>query len=215
MGPLVKGATALIGLGTEAYAHHKQRKEHSKSPAPHSSSPMHSEQSDLIYGGNPAPFLQGTLVPPPAYPGGRQRSNSSGSNISDLSAYGSDGDEWARDAAQEQLLTTESSGEIRTVDQLVDDFTRRHPPPQYYTDSGRLPCPVIIPQKRPESKTQGFIRAYAPALNDCGIDQATFLDFLDNYTKSIKVSSPILLQINFQRIPRNYLYWKITYQSLQ
>ena len=188
----MKGATALIGLGTEAYAHHKQKKERSKSPAPHSSSPMHSEQSDLIYGGNPAPFLQGTLAPPPAYPGGRQRSNSSGSNISDLSAYGSDGDEWARDAAQEQLLTTESSGEIRTVDQLVDDFTRRHPPPQYYTDSGRLPCPVIIPQKRPESKTQGFIRAYAPALNDCGIDQATFLDFLDNYTKSIKVSSPIL-----------------------
>lgn len=66
----MKGATALIGLGTEAYAHHKQNKERSKSTAPHSSSPMHSEKSDSIYGGNPAPLPQRTLAPPLAYRGG-------------------------------------------------------------------------------------------------------------------------------------------------
>lgn len=86
MGPLVKGATALIGLGTEAYAHHKQKKERSKSPAPYSLSPAYSEQSGSTYGGNPAPHPQGTLAPPPSYPGGQQRSNCSGSNFSDVSA---------------------------------------------------------------------------------------------------------------------------------
>jgi hypothetical protein len=61
-----------------------------------------------------------------------------------------------------------------------------HLSPQYSTATRKLPCAIIIPQKRPESKTHGFVRAYAPVLNDCGIDQATFLDFLDNYTKSFK-----------------------------
>lgn len=34
----------------------------------------------------------------------------------------------------------------------------------------RLPCPVIIPQRRPESRDRGFVRAYAPNLVDSGID---------------------------------------------
>jgi hypothetical protein len=47
---------------------------------------------------------------------------------------------------------------------------------------------VIIPQKRPEARTHGFIRVYSPALLDCGIDEPTFLEFLDNYAASIKGS---------------------------
>lgn len=106
--------------------------------------------------------------------------------MSDISAYEVDENKWVFDEAQDQLEGTVSDGDVRTTDQLVDDFTRQHPPPQYSTATGKLPCAVIIPQKRPESKTHGFVRAYAPVLNDCGIDQATFLDFLDNYTKSFK-----------------------------
>jgi hypothetical protein len=51
----------------------------------------------------------------------------------------------------------------------------------------RLSKPVIIPQRRPETRERGFIYAYAPVLNDCGIDEASFLTFLDNLNQACKV----------------------------
>ena len=54
--------------------------------------------------------------------------------------------------------------------------------------SGPLPCPVIIPQRRPRNKSRGFLRAYAPALADCGISQEVFLQFLKNFHKSTQAS---------------------------
>lgn len=45
--------------------------------------------------------------------------------------------------------------------------------------SQRLPCPVIIPQRRPRDKGRGFVRAYAPVLEDSGISQEVFLQFLE------------------------------------
>lgn len=186
----VKTATSLIGLGTEAYAHHKEKKERSNSGIS-SPQPATSSQQQLTHTRSGSqqlnPTTSNSLAPPPPYYGGRQRSNSSGSTASNVSAYDSDEDEWARDAAQEQLLNRESITDNRTVDQIVDDFTRAHPPPSY-TEAGRLPFPVIIPQKRPEARTHGFIRVYAPALFESGIDEPTFLEFLDNYTASIKGS---------------------------
>ncbi|KAF2163587.1 hypothetical protein M409DRAFT_26196 [Zasmidium cellare ATCC 36951] len=49
---------------------------------------------------------------------------------------------------------------------------------------GKLPAPVIIPQKRPNAKARGFLTAYAPALADCGVDQETFLQFIDGFDAS-------------------------------
>lgn len=43
----------------------------------------------------------------------------------------------------------------------------------------RLPCPVIIPQRRSRNKDRGFVRAYASVLDDCGIGQGVFLRFLE------------------------------------
>lgn len=51
-----------------------------------------------------------------------------------------------------------------------------------------LQLPVVITQRRPKARTRGFIRAYAPALQDVGIDQATFLDFLDQLNKAVEPS---------------------------
>lgn len=52
-----------------------------------------------------------------------------------------------------------------------------------------LPCPVILPQRRPRKKERGFVRAYAPLLGECsGIDQATFLSFLENFHRSSQAS---------------------------
>jgi hypothetical protein len=51
-----------------------------------------------------------------------------------------------------------------------------------------LPCPVILPQRRPHKRARGFVRAYAPVLADTGIDQDTFLKFLKNLHKSSQAS---------------------------
>ena len=67
--------------------------------------------------------------------------------------------------------------------------------------SGRLSCPVIIPQRRPEDKSRGWLRAYAPALMECGIDQAEFISFIESFNEASKVRTPYP-----QSIARTSLY---------
>jgi hypothetical protein len=50
----------------------------------------------------------------------------------------------------------------------------------------RLPYPVIIPQRRPENRSRGWLMAYAPVLEDFGIDQTAFLKFLHDFNQSSK-----------------------------
>lgn len=64
------------------------------------------------------------------------------------------------------------------------------PEPQTLT-LRKLPFPVIIPQRRPRTKSRGFVRAYAPVLEESGIDQETFLKFLRNFNSAVQ-ASPII-----------------------
>ncbi|KAK8071740.1 hypothetical protein PG996_005088 [Apiospora saccharicola] len=63
------------------------------------------------------------------------------------------------------------------------------------TFPGRLSHVVIIPQRRPKTRERGFIRAYAPELHHCGIDQATFLSFIDGLNAAV-AAHPILSAFN-------------------
>jgi hypothetical protein len=83
--------------------------------------------------------------------------------------------------------TTEEYGESANRDLPL---TLQRPSSPSITVQGRLLCPVIIPQRRPENKERGFIRAYAPALLECGIDEETFLKFIDSLNQATKVSLP-------------------------
>lgn len=65
-----------------------------------------------------------------------------------------------------------------------------------FTSRSQLPCPVILPQRRPRKKARGFIRAYSPVLSDCGISQEVFLKFLKNFHTSSQ-ASPIFPIIRF------------------
>ena len=60
--------------------------------------------------------------------------------------------------------------------------------------SQRLSCPVIIPQRRPRDKDRGFVRAYAPALEDSGISQEVFLQFLEylDIVNHVCANDPVL-----------------------
>ncbi|KFZ02940.1 hypothetical protein V502_11374 [Pseudogymnoascus sp. VKM F-4520 (FW-2644)] len=60
---------------------------------------------------------------------------------------------------------------------------------------GGLSYPVVIPQRRPENKSRGWSRAYAPALEGCGIDQETFLSFIESFNRESQ-SSPYLDAVN-------------------
>jgi hypothetical protein len=84
------------------------------------------------------------------------------------------------------------------VNDLMDEFMRTYPPPPYseHAITGKLPCPVIIPQRRPRDWKRGFARAYAPVLAECGINQAMFLDFLKTFHAASKFS-PWLHVVNF------------------
>lgn len=84
--------------------------------------------------------------------------------------------------------------EYKPVDDLVRDVLTTTPnsapsalPSDF--DLTPLPCPVIIPQRRPRKKERGFIRAYPPLLGECSaIDQPTFLAFLENFYRSSQAS---------------------------
>jgi hypothetical protein len=101
-----------------------------------------------------------------------------------------DEDNWELDRVQREVVPDALSGEDgRDVDEVLKAFFEKHPPPPEYSEFGRLPCPVILPQRRPQMNTRGFVRAYAPVLQDCNIDQATWMDFLNGFQKAIKVSA--------------------------
>lgn len=78
---------------------------------------------------------------------------------------------------------------LPTVESLVETVVA-----QCHTVDGRtaqLPCPVIVPQRRPGSMSVGFIRAYAPVLADSGISQYAFLSLLENFEEASR-ASPLL-----------------------
>lgn len=126
------------------------------------------------------------IGPPGDLPAGEEE-------VSDDSDVEDDEQAWQLDEAGEGMTEKKESSKVAerelTVDELVLDFEAHHPPPPYSETEtlGRLQCPVVLPQKRPQSKDRGFVRAYAPMLADCGIDQATFLEFLDDFDKSTHV----------------------------
>lgn len=145
-GRIGKGIASVVGLGQEAYQHHKEKKE----------AASNSE-------------LQVPSDDPPAY-----------SDIED------DEDDWVADEAQQQLNPEDEDDKKESTEQIIEWFKKRHPDPAGpISKTGRLPGPVIIPQKRPDMKSRGFVRAYAPALESCGVDKGAFLDFIEGFTKEI------------------------------
>lgn len=178
----VKGIAGGIGLASESISAHRANKraksqirEGSRSPAPLSRSSSHDEEHTLEE---------------------------------------NDEDQWALDDAQDELLpahsppTTLGSPEkpIRDVKVLIDIFIQAHPLLNYadLPPPPHLPFSVVLPQRRPKNRSRGFIRAYAPVLMNAGIDQATFLDYLELFDKASQ-ASPWLNAINLAGFAFSFL----------
>lgn len=99
-------------------------------------------------------------------------------------------------AESEAGLPTQTTSEndsdenkVKKEEKMIGDLLRlAGPPPQ---PAQRIPCPVIIPQRRPRNKDRGFVRAYSPVLDDCGISQDVFLKFLKDWLAASQVSIPL------------------------
>jgi hypothetical protein len=187
-GGLLGGLVGLVGTGVgaavEYHGHRKERK------AAHSNVTSPSEPSETA-GSSTRPDLATRSTT--ETPGGRASENLDGELKDDdslSSGYDSDtpidNDEeaWELDevsAATEPPSYEDAMEAGETQETLVNDVlsglrdTKVHAP---------LPLPVIIPQRRPRNKSRGFVRAYAPVLEDVGIPQETFLKFLKNFHKA-------------------------------
>lgn len=76
---------------------------------------------------------------------------------------------------------------VKREEQMIRDIVRMAGPPPQSTQ--RIPCPVIIPQRRPRNKDRGFVRAYAPVLDSCGVSQDVFLKFQQDWLVASKVNT--------------------------
>jgi hypothetical protein len=110
-----------------------------------------------------------------------------------------DEEQWDLDDAQDHVSPTPSTKTKRpkasphpkvTTQNFIDRYPAPTCPPQ-----AKLALPVVLPQRRPAERSRGFIRAYAPELEDVGVDQAMFLDFLETFNEASQ-ASPLLNAVN-------------------
>ncbi|GAB7353682.1 hypothetical protein MBLNU459_g4088t1 [Dothideomycetes sp. NU459] len=205
MGKLVRLIGVGIGLASEAY-------QASKEPKPAVRSPQH---PSAVVGSSNAPrsnpiddlppqyaevtderaerlIAQGQAVPVDEKKQSFEAEDDSSSEVDDDddddSEYSLEDNEqdWALDEAADPPAYSEVVAGMAPSGSNV-----RFPPPPPPPTGVKLPHPVILPQRRPGSKNRGFVRAYAPDLAACGLDQATFLDFLETLHAEIQ-ASPVL-----------------------
>ncbi|EXJ87459.1 hypothetical protein A1O3_04419 [Capronia epimyces CBS 606.96] len=201
---VVKGIGSGIGLASEAIADHKEKKV-AKEPG---ASPLRSAQLEAGEGSRSisrsAEAGRGEKERVGGEDGDYESDSDSDSSLDmDSSDLDNDKAEWALDDAAQQLeappptYDEASSSSPASADELASAFLNTHQvardPKKSYQP---LPCPVILPQRRPKDKSRGFVRAYAPVLDTCsGIDQATFIDFLNGLDRASR-ASPVFDVVN-------------------
>ncbi|KAF4984089.1 hypothetical protein FZEAL_628 [Fusarium zealandicum] len=179
---LVKGLAGGIGLASESIVSYKERRK-TKSQTPSTKSRDASDhEASTITSADPIAIHE--------LPG-------------DNEMQMEEEVQWDLDEAQKKFSPhAPSTGELPSYYQQDSDsvdlgqhLINRHPPPSSPTTNARLSQPVILPQRRPKTRQRGFIKAYAPALDDVGITQVMFLDFLHTFDTSTQ-ASPWLDAIN-------------------
>ena len=181
---LGRAINPLVALAAESYAHNKEKKARGDAPTA-----SHQPSSSSAPPSGPSEFED----LPPDYrdiadePKKGSRSPSlSEDDDSEGDETDNDEDDWVRDATQQELEGASPAKEGADPNKLLKQFFERHPNHLRGAPFRSIPCPVIIPQRRPNQKSRGFVLAYAPVLQDAGIDQAMFLDFITGFEQAIK-----------------------------
>ncbi|RWA09924.1 hypothetical protein EKO27_g5185 [Xylaria grammica] len=170
-GTIVRGIASGIGLAAEAYHHRKEK------------------NAQKVKDGTRDPVLTSE----PATSGDSNTQSATLSQQVDEAA-------WQLDDAQQQVMEEDSPPPYHAGDEHppepAETFLQRHSqPPAATVGAQQLALPVVITQRRPGKRTRGFIRAYAPVLNDVGINETTFLEFIDDLNKAV-MPNPWIQAVN-------------------
>ncbi|RGP71005.1 hypothetical protein FSPOR_3693 [Fusarium sporotrichioides] len=180
LGSAVRGVAGGIGLVSESVSSYKEKRNAEKNAPP-------AEPAQQSQGSNDAPVSQP-----------QNNSYQSSSKQGDTTER-----QWELDDTQTELLSNpngepSSSQTAQNDTDLATIFIREHgltnPP-----TGQRLEMPVILAQRRPKNRSRGFVRGYAPILEDVGISQETWLDFLDKFDAA-SMASPWIQVLNFAEI---------------
>jgi hypothetical protein len=186
MKKIIRLASSGVGLAAEAIEDHKKRKSAASSPQlPESSDALqhHDDESDSDSSSIEADddvWELDEALDPPSYEESQAAVNSKPQPKDDNGAK-------IQPEQGGELETKESEKKKPDIASLVRMLVAKCPPPPAMAAGGPLPCPVILPQRRPGAKGRGFVRAYAPVLTQAGIDQDTFLGFLNDWDDASKV----------------------------
>ncbi|KAJ5098825.1 hypothetical protein N7532_005826 [Penicillium argentinense] len=114
---------------------------------------------------------------------------------------------WELNEAQDVVIETKkprkSKGGVANPDKVIAAFLQRRPPPSTPLSlsphethpAPKLTYPVAIPQRRPKDKKRGFIRAYALDLQNVGLDQETWFDFIETFNEA-SLANPWINALN-------------------
>lgn len=102
---------------------------------------------------------------------------------------------WELDEAQDEIERNEYAElppRPAKGKDVIGSFLSRAPPPiesPHGASRPHLQFPVVIPQRRPKERERGFVRAYAPDLEQFGIDEETFVDFIQTFNEASSASN--------------------------
>ena len=127
----------------------------------------------------------------------------------DVPVYGS----WELDEAHDEIVKSETKPRSKVITtsvvpqseipNLAEKFAATYPLDSS-SELPRLCCSVILPQRRPDTRRRGFIRAYSPVLAAKDIDEECFLDFIDTFNVASQ-ANPLLYTINLAAFSANAL----------
>lgn len=192
LNPIVRGIAAGVGLASESMKHRKEKKKAAEAAGGQegSAAAQQSGESDADHDNH-------------------SEAETAISKQLDEASWALD-DAQDEVAAEQELHSTAAEPEGGTPTEetdtaekkerhskkLADGFITRHPVPHPNTIPHQpLSLPVILTQRRPKTRTRGFINAYAPVLEAAGIDQPTFLDLLARLNQALE-PSPWIQAIN-------------------
>lgn len=205
LGKVVGGVAASIGLVSEGISARKKQSAAKKLAAQSNDTGENSGVGEIERGmgadaRDTAKLVENPSHTPPSY--------------EDSMEY--DEEQWELDDAQQDLdfpISGESASSIaedepessstakekpinkHDVHKLTDAFMAKYPVPEHIEEAGKMGLPVVLPQRRPKDRNRGFIRAYAPVLQTKGIDQETFLEFIETFENASQ-AAPWIQAIN-------------------
>ncbi|SPO00103.1 uncharacterized protein DNG_02955 [Cephalotrichum gorgonifer] len=205
--PVIRGIAAGIGLASESIKHRKEKKRAARA-AEGQGAEDSTRRSGPTEPGHDTYFeLEGSIP--------LQLDDASRALDDAQSKISVERDSYAAAALGREVGTpVEETDSAETKEthskKLADGFIARHPTP----DTNAVPreplaLPVVITQRRPKTRTRGFVMAYAPVLEAAGIDQPTFLDFISRLNKAVE-PNPFIQAINLagltgQAVPEPFM----------